>query len=103
MNRGDVYSIDWPRAGRHPAVVITRQGAIPYLRNVTVALVTTTIRGLPTEVALGTAEGLSRDSVVNCDNVLTVPKEELDSYRGRLGPQAVEHLNRSLAIALGLD
>lgn len=103
MNRGDVFSVNWPTAGEHPAVIVTRQGAIPFLRNVAVVLVTTTVRDLPTEVPVGRAEGLDRDSVINCDNVLTVPKEDLGPYRGRLGIEAVERLNRSLAIALGLD
>lgn len=37
MNGGDVYDVDWPGAGRHPAVIVARQVAIPALTNVTVA------------------------------------------------------------------
>lgn len=103
MNRGDVYSIDWPGAGVHPAVVVTRQSAIPFLTNVTVVLVTSTVRDLPTEVPLGAVEGLEEECVANCDNVLTVPKAELGDYRGRLAPDRLEQLNDALPIALELD
>ena len=63
MNRGEVWDVDWPGAGRHPVVIVTRQVAIPLLTNVTVALVTSTVRDLPTEVLLDERHGLERESV----------------------------------------
>ena len=65
-------------------MIVTRDGAIPVLRNVTVAGITSTIRGLSTEVHVGPAEGLARESVVNCDNLFTLPKAGLGRYRGSL-------------------
>ena len=103
MNRGDVYDVDWPGAGRYPVVIVTRQVAIPVLTSVTVALVTTTVRGLRTEVPLGQQHGLDRESVVNCDNVLTVPKSALARHRGRLNLLDVGRLNDALRVALELD
>jgi mRNA interferase MazF len=90
-------------AGRHPVVVITRDTAIPLLANVVVALVTSTIRGLPTEVPLGTEHGLARESVVNCDNLFTIPKRALGRRRGELGDSDLDALRDALTIALGLD
>lgn len=102
MNRGDVYDAALP-IGPHPVVVVTRASAIPVLRNVCVAVVTSTIRGAPTEVPVGRGEGLSRDSVVNCDDLVTTSKSVLGRRRGSLGPEATHRLDDALRIALGLD
>lgn len=103
MNRGDVCDVEWPGLGVRPAVVVTRPTAIPYLKNVTVVLITTRVRGLPTEVELGAAHGLAEGSVANCDNVLTIPKSALAAPRGQLGPAESRALDDALRIALALD
>ena len=103
MNRGDVYDVDWPALGLRPAVIVTRPTAIPHLTNVTVVLITTRVRGLPTEVELGTAHGLIEGSVANCNNVLTVPKAALAARRGMLGPAESRALDEALRVALALD
>lgn len=102
MKRGDVYDVDFP-SGRRPGVVVTRDRAIPVLRNVTVAEVTGTIRGAPTEVLLGPSQGLLRECVASCDNLQTVPKGALGARRGALDPEATYRLDQGLRIALGLD
>jgi mRNA interferase MazF len=84
-------------------VIVTRDLAIPILTSVTVAGITSKIRGLPTEVLVGPDEGLARESVVSCDNLYTVPKAQLGQYRGSLGPEATYRLDDALRIALGLD
>jgi mRNA interferase MazF len=73
------------------------------LANVTVAAVTGTIRGLPTEVPVGPEHGLAREGVVNCDNLFTIPKTALGARRGLLDPESVERLGTALRIALELD
>lgn len=75
----------------------------PLLTNVTVALITTRVRGLPTEVELGTAHGVAKGSVVNTDNVLTVEKSALSRDRGTLGPADLRGLDQALRLALALD
>ncbi len=102
MNRGDVFEAELP-IGPHPVVVVTRDSAIPILRNVCVAVITSTIRGVPTEVPVGRGEGLNRDSVVNCDDLATTSKSILGRRRGALGPEAIRRLDHALRIALGLD
>lgn len=89
--------------GRRPVVVVTRDRAIPLLANVTVAAVTGTVRGLPTEVPLGPEHGLARECVVNCDNLFTIPKRALGSARGDLDPASLDRLRIALRIALDLD
>lgn len=82
---------------------MTRGRAIPLLRNVCVVAVTSRIRDIPTEVALGTANGLARECVANCDNLFTIPKRSLDHRRGELAPDQLRRLNDALRVALELD
>lgn len=75
-------------------VVLTRDRAIPLLSKVVVAAVTGTVRGLPTEVPVGPEHGLIRESVVNCDNLFTVPKRAL-GISGELDVAALEQLRKA--------
>ena len=84
-------------------MIVTRDRAIPMLANVTVAAVTGTVRGLPTEVPLGLSHGLARVCVVNCDNLFTIPKSSLADRRGELDAEALERLGSALRIALDID
>jgi mRNA interferase MazF len=102
VNRGDIYDIEFGW-GVRPAVIITRDVAIPVLRNVTVAEITSRVRDLPTEVTLERRNGLTRDCVANCDNLWTIPKTALSRRRGELAPEQTRQLNEALRIALALD
>jgi mRNA interferase MazF len=102
LNRGEIYEVDLP-IGRRPAVIITRQTGIPLLANVTVVAITSMIRDLPTEVPVDTRHGLEGDSVINCDNVFTVPKRQVLDFRGSLGITEIRQLDDALRIALQLD
>lgn len=102
MNRGAIYDAE-AGARRGPVVVLTRDSAIPVLANVTVAAVTSRIRGLPTEVVVDERHGLERESVINCDNLVTIPKSTLGRLRGELDPEARRRLREALILALELD
>jgi mRNA interferase MazF len=102
VNRGEIRDADLPE-GPRPVVVVTRGRAIPVLANVTVAAVTGTVRGLPTEVPLGVEHGLTRECVVNCDSLFTVPKRVLGRLRGELDPASSDRLRTALRIALDID
>jgi mRNA interferase MazF len=84
-------------------VVVTRDRAIPILANITVAAVTGTIRGLPTEVPLGREHGLARECVANCDNLFTIPKQAVGRRRGELDPESLARLRTALMVALDLE
>ena len=86
-----------------PALVLTREIVRPRLRWVTVAPVTSTARGLSTEVRVGPANGLDHESVVSCDNVTTVPAEALRRVVGYLLPDQERALARALVLAFDLD
>jgi mRNA interferase MazF len=103
IHRGDVWDTDFPLSGVHPAVVVTREAALPVLRSIAVVGVTSTVRGHPAEVPLGGGEGLDHESVANADELFTLPKERLLRYRGRLGPERLAELNGALSLSLGLS
>jgi mRNA interferase MazF len=67
-----------------PVLILTGGIVRPHLNRVTVAPITTTIRGLSTEVAVGSSNGLDHDGVVSCDNIVTVPSSRLGRRVGYL-------------------
>ena len=84
--------------------VLTRDAAIEVLGAVTCAPVTRTIRGIASEVRVGPDEGLPEASVISCDNLLTVPKVDLDSdAAGHLGLEKRVELDRALRYALDIQ
>jgi mRNA interferase MazF len=68
-----------------------------------VAPITSTIHGAPSEVLVGTAEGLKHDSAVNLDHVQTVERARLEGYVGSLGPEKMREVCRALSVATGCD
>ena len=74
MNRGEIWWVEHPDAGRRPACILTRQAAIEVLNSVLVAPATRTVRGIPTEVALSADDGMPNDCGLSFDNLTTVPK-----------------------------
>lgn len=69
---------------RRPVLVVTRTEAVPVLRWVVVAPVTSTIRGIPTEVPVGPPEGLDHESVANFDDLRSVRRSAFTTRVGAL-------------------
>ena len=67
---------------QRPALILTRKSALPMLSWVNVAPITSTIRGLTSEVSVGVRNGLDHDSVVSCDNVVTVSRDAVGDTIG---------------------
>ncbi len=86
-----------------PVLVLTRELVRPHLGTVTVAPITTTVRGLSTEVLLDTANGFSAPSVVSCDNVTTIPAEALREQIGILLDRQEPLLGEAIRAAFDLD
>ncbi|NBX23822.1 MAG: type II toxin-antitoxin system PemK/MazF family toxin [Microbacteriaceae bacterium] len=104
MRRAEVWWAELPPpVGPRPVVVLTRDAVCDTIGAVVVALVTRTSRGLPTEVSVGKPEGLPRPSVVNTDNILTVPRQRLARLMGQFSSAKIDELDRALKIALGLE
>jgi mRNA-degrading endonuclease toxin of MazEF toxin-antitoxin module len=104
MNRGDVWQLDLGgHAGRRPAVILTRQGVIPFLNKLTVAEITSRGKGYPTEVALGQQGNLPKQSFVHLDNIQTVAKTRFVKYIGSLDAPTMMTVGRKLILAFGLE
>jgi mRNA interferase MazF len=86
-----------------PVLVLTRELVRPHLNTVTVAPITTTIRGLSTEVALDTANGLKERCVVACDHLTTIPVDVLGEQIGRLLDHQEPILSAAIRAAFDLD
>jgi mRNA interferase MazF len=65
-------------------VVLTRDSAISYLSTVSVAPITSTIRGVPSEVAVGDDDGIKAPCAVNLHNTTTVSQNRLGKRVARL-------------------
>ncbi len=86
-----------------PVLILTRELVRPHLRSVTVAPITTTTRGLSTEVAVGHANGISEASVVSCDNITTIPTDALGAQIGALLDDQERELSEAVRAAFDLD
>lgn len=86
-----------------PVLVLTREAVRPHLARLTVAPITSTIRGLSTEVPVGPVNGLDHDSVISCDNVITIPKKALGRHLGYLLPHQEAALAEAILAAYDLD
>jgi mRNA interferase MazF len=86
-----------------PVLVLTRELVRPYMNTVTVAPITTTIRGLSTEILLGTANGLGASCVVACDHVTTIPAAALERQIGYLLDEQEARLANAIQAAFDLD
>lgn len=89
--------------GRRPVLVLTRDEAIPGLRNVVIATVTSHIRGLASEVKLGPKDGMPRECVVSLDNLHTVPKKQLVESITHLNAVKLDEICRALGTATSCD
>ena len=101
MNRGEVWWVEHPDAGRRPACVVTRDAAIPVLAAVLVAPATRTIRGIPTEIVLGREDGMPAECALSLDNLTTVPKALLTERIASLPAAKLDDLCRALRAATG--
>jgi mRNA interferase MazF len=104
LNRAEIWLLERPRPDkRRPVLVLSRPSLIAVLHTVTVAAVTSTRRGSPTEVELGVEEGLKGPCCVNLCNVFTVAQADLRQFVGTVGPDKMRAVCHALAIAAACD
>lgn len=103
LRRGEIW---WaglgPPIGSRPVLLISRDRAYVTRRSVTIAPITSRIRGLPVEVPVGPADGLSRPSVVNLDDIATVRKATLERRIAQLSSEKMAEVERAIKFALDL-
>ena len=104
IERGEIrlYRFEPPDKER-PVLVLTRSSAIPYLSRVTIAPITSTIRGVPSEVVLGVKDGMKQPCVANLHNVITVSREALGKRLTQLNGRRMREVCAALGFALGCD
>jgi len=103
MKRGEVWWANLPAPiGKRPVVLLSRDEAYPVRSAVTVAEVTTRIRGIPVEVELGPEDGLPKRCVVNLDTIVTIRKEVLTERITLLQKDKIDQIEDAIKFALGL-
>lgn len=97
--RGELWLAELDK--RRPVVVLTRDPLGRHLHSVIVGPVTSTVRGLSTEVAVGPDDGARVPSVVNLDNVQLLDRQRLVRRVGRVRPDTLRRICDAVAVAIG--
>lgn len=100
--RGDIRMFRFAGPDKlRPVLVLTRGSSIRNLSTVTVAPITSTIRGVPTEVVLTEEDGMKQPCVVNLHNMVTVSKEGLEGRVAALREERWKEVCGAIGFALG--
>ena len=103
MRKGEVW---WaklpPPLGRRPVILLSRDEAYTIRSAISVAEVTTRIRGIPVEVVLGPEDGLPKRCVANLDTIVTIRKELLIERITMLRNEKVEQIDAAIKFALSI-
>jgi len=86
-----------------PVVVLTREAARAAMTKVTIAPITSTVKGLSSEVPVGPDNGLEQPSVISLDNVVTIPADLLGRSVGFLTSEQEALLAKAVVLAYDLD
>ncbi|MDX2474634.1 MAG: type II toxin-antitoxin system PemK/MazF family toxin [Candidatus Krumholzibacteria bacterium] len=104
MKRGEIRWYRFPQPDKkRPVLILTRDSIISHLNEVTVAPLTRTIRGIPTEVVLTEADSVPSDCAVNCDHLQTVSKGRLGSVITTLSADKMAEIGPAVRFALGFS
>jgi mRNA interferase MazF len=100
--RGDIWQYRFAAPDKpRPVLVLSRQSALDHLHTALIAPVTSTIRGLPSEVRLSVQDGLKQECVANLDHILSIRQSDLRQYVGHLDEARMREVCRAAAVALG--
>jgi mRNA interferase MazF len=104
IQRGEIRWYEFSRPDkRRPVLILSRDSALEWLGEVTVAPVTTTIRDIASEVHLTQADGMRRECAINFDHLQTVAKSRLGARITTLPSQRMREVRLALLFALGFD
>lgn len=107
MNRGELYRVyKGPKGDPKKSrvfCVVSRQVVIDSkFSTVICAPVYSNYSDLSTQVKVDIEEGLKHLSCITCDELISLPKNMLSNYVGKLDAEKVSELNKALCIALGM-
>ena len=98
----EVWWADLPEpARRRPVLLLSRNDAYGYLSKFVAVEITSTIRGIASEILLSEQEGLPKVCVANCDSLRMVPRQSLTKRAGQLAPERWVEVKRAVGAALG--
>ena len=104
LERGEVRLYRFPAPDKErPVLILTRGSVIGYLSRVTVAPITSTIRGVASEVVLGIQDGLKQPCVANLHNVMTVSQLAVGRRLAQLSTHRMREICAALHYALGCE
>ncbi|MBU2515538.1 type II toxin-antitoxin system PemK/MazF family toxin [bacterium] len=101
MKRGEIrwYKFKSPDKKR-PVLIITRNSVLDYLGEVTIVPITSTIRNIPSEVALLQSDGMLKECAINCDHIQTVSKVKIGALITTLDQAKLQLVKQAIAFAL---
>jgi mRNA interferase MazF len=104
ITRGEIRLVQFPSPDKpRPVLVLTRDSALGYLSRVTVAPITSSIRGVPSEVLVGPDDGLKQASAVNLHNLVTLQQNVIGRRLARLSDAKMRDVCRAIGFALGCE
>lgn len=101
IEQGDIWLVEEPDQKARPCLVLTRASALPLLTSVTVAPLTRTARGIPSELPMGPADGVNVESVASFDNVTTVHRAYFTRLLGRVEQTRWHEVCEAMRVAIG--
>lgn len=103
MRRGEIrwYKFAYPDKKR-PVLILTRNSVLEYLGEVTVAPITSTVRDIPSEIFLSTADGMPSECAINCDHLQTVSKGKIGALIMTLSKSKIAEISRAIRFALDI-
>lgn len=103
MKRGEIrwYKFSHPDKKR-PVLILTRNSILDYLGEVTIAPITTTIRGIPSEVFLSKTDDMPRECAINCDHLQSISKGKLGTIITTLSPSKLQEVSQAVCFALDI-
>jgi len=102
MKRGEIRWYQFTRPDkRRPVLILTRDSALEFLSEATVAPITRAIRDIPTEVILTTDDGMAEQCAINFDHIQTVNKKKLGAVITTVSKETMDNVRRALLFALG--
>lgn len=103
MKHGEIRWYKFARPDkRRPVLILTRDSVLEYLNAITIAPITSTIRDIPSEVFLSTADGMPRDCAVNCDHLQTVSKGKIGALITSLPQARMVAVGQAIRFALDI-
>jgi mRNA interferase MazF len=98
VRRGEVWLAEVDKT--RPVIVLTRDPLGRLLHSVIIAPVTSTIRGLSTEVPLGPDDGIRHPSVANLDNIQLLGRDRFRRRIGRARPATMSAMCAAVSVAV---